>query len=108
ARACTTSTRFVHDPVYPEFMPPEDDVLLAKEQPLPAAVLPTDDSPRYIAESDPEEEPKEDDDKDPIEDPTDYPTDKDDDDDEEESSGDDTDDEDEDKEHLAPADSVPP
>ncbi|GJY45145.1 hypothetical protein Tco_0433358 [Tanacetum coccineum] len=36
---------FVLEPVYPEFMPPEDDVLRAKEQPLPAAVSPIDDSP---------------------------------------------------------------
>ncbi|GKC89535.1 hypothetical protein Tco_1150184 [Tanacetum coccineum] len=61
-------------------MPPEDDVLPAKEQPLPAA-----------------------------EDPAAYPADKDDEEEEEESSGEDADDEDEDEEdHLAPADSVPP
>ncbi|GKC33794.1 hypothetical protein Tco_1046178, partial [Tanacetum coccineum] len=34
-------------PVYLEFMPPEDEVLPAEEQPLPAAVLPTADSPGY-------------------------------------------------------------
>ncbi|GKE82582.1 hypothetical protein Tco_1552582, partial [Tanacetum coccineum] len=32
-------------PVYPEFMPPEDDLLLAEEQPLPTDVSPTTDSP---------------------------------------------------------------
>nr|GEV78505.1 hypothetical protein [Tanacetum cinerariifolium] len=74
---------FVSEHVYPEFMPPEDDILLAEEQPLPAADSPTADSPRYILESNPEEDPKEDD-EDLEEDPADYPTDKDDDDDNEE------------------------
>ncbi|GJU21118.1 hypothetical protein Tco_1154460 [Tanacetum coccineum] len=32
-------------PVYPEFMPEDDEVFLAEEQPLPAAALPTDQSP---------------------------------------------------------------
>ncbi|GKE52538.1 hypothetical protein Tco_1487694, partial [Tanacetum coccineum] len=71
------SPDFVPDPVYPEFMSPEDDVLPAKEQPLPAAVSPTTNSPGYITESDPEEDLKEGD-EDPEEDPTDYPTDRDD------------------------------
>ncbi|GKD23833.1 hypothetical protein Tco_1225536 [Tanacetum coccineum] len=104
---------YVPEPVYPEFMPPEDDVLPAEEQPLPAAVSPTAESPGYITESDLEEDPEEDD-EDPEEDPTDYPTDRDDD-DEEESSGDDADDEEEDEgedeeeeEHLALADSILP
>ncbi|GKG38311.1 hypothetical protein Tco_0457534, partial [Tanacetum coccineum] len=91
-------------------MPPEDDVLLAKEKPLPVAVSPTVDSPGYITESDPEEDPVEDD-EDPEEDPADYPNDRDDD-DEEESSRDNADDKDEDddeeEKHLASADSVPP
>ncbi|GKF27359.1 hypothetical protein Tco_0083253, partial [Tanacetum coccineum] len=80
---------FVSEPVYPEFMPPDN-------------------------ESDLEEDPEEDD-EDPKEDPADYPTDRyddDDEEDEEEPSGDDADDEDEDEEeeeeHPAPADSVPP
>nr|GEX87339.1 hypothetical protein [Tanacetum cinerariifolium] len=104
---------FVPEHVYPEFIPPEDDVLPTEEQPLPATVLPTTDSPGYITESNPKEDPKEEDDKDPKEDPADYPTDRDDEEKEEESSRDDVDDEeeeeDEDEEdHLAPADSVPP
>nr|GEU65188.1 putative reverse transcriptase domain-containing protein [Tanacetum cinerariifolium] len=69
-------------------MPPEDDVLLAEEQPLPA---------------------EEEDHEDPKEDPTDYPTDRDK--EGEESSGDYADDEEEDEdeeEHLAPANSVLP
>ncbi|GKD46239.1 hypothetical protein Tco_1270884, partial [Tanacetum coccineum] len=109
------SPNFVPEPVYPEFMPPEDDVLPAEEQPLPAAVSPTADSPCYITESDLEED-LEEDNEDPEEDPTDYLDDKDDDEEEEdESSRDDADDEEEDEEedgeeeeHLAPADSVPP
>nr|GFA10663.1 hypothetical protein [Tanacetum cinerariifolium] len=81
---------FVPTPVYLEFMPPEDDVLPAEEQPLPTAISPTADSPGYIHESDAEEDPDEDD-EDPEEDPADYRTDKDD--DEEESSKDDADEE---------------
>ncbi|GJW07975.1 hypothetical protein Tco_1570398 [Tanacetum coccineum] len=88
---------FVPEHVYPEFMPPEDDVLPAEEQPLPTAVSPTADSSGYIRKSDPEEDPEEEDDEDPEKDPTDYPTNKDDDDDEEESFGDEADDEEEDE-----------
>ncbi|GJS95349.1 reverse transcriptase domain-containing protein [Tanacetum coccineum] len=93
-------------------MPQEDDVLPAKEQPLPAAASPTAQSPGYVPESSHEEDPEEDD-EDPEEDPADYPTDRDDDEGEEEPSGDDADDEedevkDEEEEHPAPADSVSP
>ncbi|GJS64436.1 hypothetical protein Tco_0679000 [Tanacetum coccineum] len=94
-------------PVYPEYMPPEDNVLLAEEQPLPVAYSPTIKSLGYILESDLEK----DDEKDPEEDPADYPADKGDDGDDEESSDDDDDveedeeDEDEEEEeHLAPVD----
>ncbi|GKA96491.1 hypothetical protein Tco_0818586 [Tanacetum coccineum] len=86
---------FVPEPVYQEFMPPEDDVLPAEEQLLPAAISPTADSPGYIPESDLEEDPKEDNDEDPEEALADYPTHRDDD-EEEEPSGDEADDEDED------------
>ncbi|GJX66953.1 hypothetical protein Tco_0302680 [Tanacetum coccineum] len=101
---------FVPEPVYQEFMPPEDEVFPAEEQPLLAAASPTAQSPGYVPESDLEEDPEEDD-YDPEEDPANYPTDRDDDDDEEEPSGDDADDdedeeEDEEEEHPAPADSV--
>nr|GFA37565.1 reverse transcriptase domain-containing protein [Tanacetum cinerariifolium] len=85
---------YVPEPVYPEYIPPEDDVFPAEEQPLPAAASPTADSPGYIPESDPDEDP-EDDDEDSEEDPADYPADHDDDDEEEEPSGDDADEEDE-------------
>ncbi|GJR72967.1 hypothetical protein Tco_0085332, partial [Tanacetum coccineum] len=104
---------FVLESVYPEFMPPDYEVLPAEEQPLPVAASPTDQSPGYILESDPEEDPKEDD-EDPEEDPADYTADRDDDDDdeEEEPSEDDVDDEDEDEEekeeHPAPADFILP
>ncbi|GKF13285.1 hypothetical protein Tco_0054747, partial [Tanacetum coccineum] len=100
------SPDFVPELVYPEFMPPEDELLLAEEQPLPAAVSPTADSPGYVSESDPEE----DDDEDPEEDPVDYLAD--DGDDEDDSSDDDEDDDvdieedEEEEEHLAPADST--
>ncbi|GKA51202.1 copia protein [Tanacetum coccineum] len=105
------SPEFVPEPVYSEFMPPEDEILLAEEQPLPAA-----DSPGYILESDPEEDPEEDDDEDPEEDPADYPADGGDDgDDRDEPSDDDEDEEvdieaynkeEEEEEHPAPTDST--
>ncbi|GJR10581.1 hypothetical protein Tco_0793233 [Tanacetum coccineum] len=76
---------YVPETVYPEFMPSKDDVLPAEEQPLPAAISPTVDSPGYITESDLEEDPEEDD-EDPKEDLADYPTDKDNDDEEQEES----------------------
>ncbi|GKD18483.1 hypothetical protein Tco_1207641, partial [Tanacetum coccineum] len=104
---------YVPEPVYPEFMSPEDEVFPAEEQPLPAAASPTFDSPGYVPESDPEEDPEEDDDEDLKEDPADYPADGEDDgDDEDESSDDDDDDDvdiegdDEEEEHPAPTDST--
>ncbi|GJR14444.1 hypothetical protein Tco_0797096 [Tanacetum coccineum] len=97
---------FVPEPMYPEYIPQEDEILLAEEQPLPAAASPTADSPGYVLESDPEEEPEEDD-EDPEEDPADYPADRDDDDDDDEDEDEDEDEEEE-EEHPAPADSVPP
>ncbi|GJS08530.1 putative reverse transcriptase domain-containing protein [Tanacetum coccineum] len=85
---------FVPEPVYPEFLPVDDEVFPAEEQPLPAADSPTHQSPGYIPESDPEEDLEEDDEEDPEEDPADYPADR----------GDDDDDDAEEEEHLAPAD----
>ncbi|GJZ80385.1 hypothetical protein Tco_0645379, partial [Tanacetum coccineum] len=83
------SPEFVPEPVYPEFMPPEDVVLPAGEQPLLAAASPTANSPGYVPELDLEEDPEEDDDEDNEEEPADYPTDRGDDgDDEDESSND--------------------
>nr|GEX14141.1 hypothetical protein [Tanacetum cinerariifolium] len=66
---------YVPELVYPKYMPPEDDVFLAEEQPLPIAATPTTDSPGYIPEFDPKGDLKEDEDEDPEEDPADYPVD---------------------------------
>ncbi|GJS50049.1 hypothetical protein Tco_0600170 [Tanacetum coccineum] len=94
---------FVPKPMYPEYIPQEDEILPAEEQPLPVAASLTVDSPGYVPESDPEEEPDEDD-EDPEEDPADYPADRDDDDDDE----DEDEEKEEEEEHPATADSVPP
>nr|GEZ64984.1 reverse transcriptase domain-containing protein [Tanacetum cinerariifolium] len=108
---------YVPEPVYREYIPPEDDVFLAKEQPLPVAASPTAESPRYIPESDPDEDPEEDDDEDLEEDPADYVADHDEEEEKEEPFGDDADeedeeqdedDDDEEEEHPASADSIPP
>ncbi|GJU47581.1 hypothetical protein Tco_1204847 [Tanacetum coccineum] len=116
---------YVPEPMYPEYIPLEDEqVFLAKEQPLPPVVSPTTKSPGYIVESDPEE--YEDDESDQEDGPVDYPMDggDDGDDNDGDSSEDDVDDEDdtededdaneedkdddeeEEEEHLAPADSA--
>nr|GEW85548.1 hypothetical protein [Tanacetum cinerariifolium] len=92
--------------VYPKFIPPENDVLLNEEQPLPVAILPTVDSLGYITESNPEEDLEEEDEEDPMDDPTDYPTNRDD--EEEESSRDNVDDEEEDKGEDEEEEHVPP
>ncbi|GJY38460.1 putative reverse transcriptase domain-containing protein [Tanacetum coccineum] len=89
------SPEFVPELVYPEFMPPEDEVFLAEEQPLLAVVSPTTDSPRYIADSDPEG-----DEEDLEEDPADYHADGGDDDDDDDESSDDDEDDDDDEERL--------
>ncbi|GJW12317.1 putative reverse transcriptase domain-containing protein [Tanacetum coccineum] len=53
----TASPEFVRS-LYTQSSCHKDEILLAEEQPLPAAVLPTADSPGYVHESDPEEEPR--------------------------------------------------
>nr|GEV86572.1 putative reverse transcriptase domain-containing protein [Tanacetum cinerariifolium] len=104
-------------PIYPEYILLEDEhILPAEEQPLPPVVLPTAESPWYVAESDPEEDPEEYEDKETEDSPIDYPMDggDDGDDDDDDLSGDDADDEDKDEEdeedeeeeHLAPTDSA--
>nr|GEU47091.1 putative reverse transcriptase domain-containing protein [Tanacetum cinerariifolium] len=104
---------FVPEPIYPEYIPLEDEhVLPAEEQPLPPVVSPTTESPKYVIESDPEEDSEEYKDDETKDGSVDYPMDGGDyrDDDDGDSSGDDADDEDEDEddeeeeEHLAPAD----
>nr|GFA41733.1 putative reverse transcriptase domain-containing protein [Tanacetum cinerariifolium] len=109
------TTDYIPGPKYPEYLPPADDVLPGEEQPLPATVSPTAESPRYITESEPDMEPKEDDgdDEKSEEDSIEYPTSKGDDDaddDGDDLSDDDADDdeeeessdsEEEEEEHLA-------
>nr|GEX33894.1 hypothetical protein [Tanacetum cinerariifolium] len=110
------SPDYIPGPEYPEYLPPADDMLPAKEHPLLAAVSPTAESPGYITESEPEMEPEENDrDNEKSEgDSIDYPTsggDNDANDDGDDLSEDDADDEDEEEssdseeeqeEHLAP------
>nr|GEV23422.1 hypothetical protein [Tanacetum cinerariifolium] len=108
---------FVPEPIYPEYIPLEDEhVLPAEEQLLPHVVSYTAESPEYVDESDPEEDPEEYKDDETEDGPVDYPMDGGDDidDDDTDSSGDDANDEDEDEEdeeeeeeeHLALADSI--
>nr|GFA09218.1 hypothetical protein [Tanacetum cinerariifolium] len=105
---------FVPEPIYPEYIPLEDeDILSVEEQPLPPVVSPTAESPGYVTESDPEEDPKEYEEDEAKDGPVGYPMDRGDDrdDDDIDSSGYDTDNEDEDKEeeeeeYLASADSA--
>ncbi|GJX24797.1 reverse transcriptase domain-containing protein, partial [Tanacetum coccineum] len=104
---------YVPEPMYPEYIPLEDEhVFSAEEQPLPPVVSPTTKSPGYVTESDPEEDPEEYEDDETEDGLVDYPIDggKDGYDDDGDSFGNNADDEDEDKEeveeYLAPADSV--
>ncbi|GJS30467.1 hypothetical protein Tco_0491087 [Tanacetum coccineum] len=109
---------YVSEPIYPEYIPLEDDhEFSAEEQPLPPIDSPTAESPGYITESDPEEDPEGYEDDETEDGPVDYPMDggDDGDDDDGDSSRDDARDEDEDEEdeedeeeeeHLAPADST--
>ncbi|GJR09272.1 hypothetical protein Tco_0791924 [Tanacetum coccineum] len=103
---------YVPEPIYPEYIPLEDDhEFPAEEQPLPPIDSPTTESPGYVTESDPEEDPEEYEDDETEDGPVDYPMDggDDGDDDDGDSSRDDANDEDEDEEeeeHLAPADST--
>nr|GEY08462.1 putative reverse transcriptase domain-containing protein [Tanacetum cinerariifolium] len=106
---------FMPKPIYPEYIPLEDEnILPVEEQPLPPVVSPNVESPGYVAESDPEEYEDDETEDGPVDYPMDRVDDRDDDDDD--SSGDDTDDEDKDEddedekeeeeEHLAPTDSA--
>ncbi|GJV23026.1 hypothetical protein Tco_1375721 [Tanacetum coccineum] len=108
---------YVPEPIYPEYIPLEDEhEFPAEEQPLPPVDSPTAESPGYVTESDPEEDPEEYEDDETEDGPADYPMDggDDGDDDDGDSSRDDANDEDEDdedeeeeeEEHLAPADST--
>nr|GFB53362.1 hypothetical protein [Tanacetum cinerariifolium] len=55
------SPDYILGPEYPDYLPPADDVFPAEEQPLPAAISPTAESPGYIEDSEPEMDPKEED-----------------------------------------------
>nr|GEV07269.1 hypothetical protein [Tanacetum cinerariifolium] len=99
---------FMTESIYLEYIPLKDEhILPAEEQPLPPIVLPTAESPGYVAESDLEEDLDEYEDDETEDGPVDYPMDEGDDDDGD-LSGDDAADEDDDEEeeHLAPADSA--
>ncbi|GKF60511.1 hypothetical protein Tco_0177297, partial [Tanacetum coccineum] len=108
---------YVPEPIYPEYIPLEDEhEFPIEEQPLPPVDSPTAKSLGYVVESDPEEDPEEYEDDETEDGPVDYPMDggEDEDDDDGDSSGDDADDEDKDEgdkdkedkeeEHLDPAD----
>ncbi|GKE59485.1 hypothetical protein Tco_1498670 [Tanacetum coccineum] len=109
---------YVSEPIYPEYIPLEDEhEFPAEEQSLPPVDSPTtDESPRYVTESDPEEDTEEYEDDETEDGSVDYPMDggDDGDDDDGDSSRDDANDEDEDdedeeeeeEEHLASADSA--
>ncbi|GJY74788.1 hypothetical protein Tco_0479219 [Tanacetum coccineum] len=107
---------YVPEPIYPEYIPLEDDhVLPVEEQPLPPINSPTTESPGYVTESDPEEDPKEYEDDETEDGPVDYPMDGGDDGDDDDGDSsraeadnedEDEEDEEEEEEHLAPADSV--
>nr|GEV01047.1 putative reverse transcriptase domain-containing protein [Tanacetum cinerariifolium] len=107
---------FVPEPIYLEYIPLDEHILPAEEQPLLPVVSPTAESPGYVAESDPEEDPEEYEEDEAEDGPVDYPMDRGDDgddDDDGNSSGYDADDVDEDnedeeeeEEHLASADSA--
>ncbi|GKF65420.1 hypothetical protein Tco_0191937, partial [Tanacetum coccineum] len=113
---------YVPEPIYPEYIPLEEDhefpaeedhEFPAEEQPLPPIDSPTAESPGYVTESDPEEAPEEYEDDETEDGPIYYPMDRGDDgdDDDGDSSRDDAndkdeDEEDEEEEHLAPADST--
>nr|GEX49176.1 putative reverse transcriptase domain-containing protein [Tanacetum cinerariifolium] len=66
---------YVPELVYPKYMPPDDNVFPAEEQPLPVAATPIADSLGYILEFDPKGDLGEDDEEDPEEDPANYPAD---------------------------------
>ncbi|GJT24232.1 retrovirus-related pol polyprotein from transposon TNT 1-94 [Tanacetum coccineum] len=113
---------YVPEPIYPEYIPLEDDHEFPGDGrnshlPTPPIDSPTTESPGYVTESDPEEDPEEYEDDETEDGPVDYPMDggDDGDDDDGDSSRDDARDEDEDEEdeedeeeeeHLAPADST--
>nr|GEY01399.1 hypothetical protein [Tanacetum cinerariifolium] len=103
---------YVPGPMYPEYIPLEDEhILSTEEQLLPPVVSPTAELQEYVAESDSKEDPEDYEDDETEDGLGDYHIDggDDGDDDDGDSSGDDVDNEDvdnEEGEHLAPADSA--
>ncbi|GKF51381.1 hypothetical protein Tco_0147848, partial [Tanacetum coccineum] len=107
---------YVPEPIYPEYIPLEDEhEFSAEEKPILPVDSPNAESPEYVTKSDPEEDPEEYEDDETEDGPVDYPIDRGDDgyNDNGDSSGDDAkeeeDDEDEEEEeedHLAPTDSA--
>ncbi|GKG02619.1 hypothetical protein Tco_0310255, partial [Tanacetum coccineum] len=105
---------YVSEPIYPEYIPLEDEhEFPAEEQPLPPVDSPTTKLPGYVTESNLEEDPEEYEDDETEDGSIYYPMDEGDDgdDDNSDSSRDDANDEDEDEEdeeeeHLAPVDSA--
>ncbi|GJR50849.1 hypothetical protein Tco_1401370 [Tanacetum coccineum] len=102
---------YVPKPIYPEYIPLEDEhEFPAEEQPLPPVDSPTAESPGYVTESDPEKDPEEYEDDETEDGPVDYPMDGgdngDDDGDSFRDDADGEDDDEEEEEHLALADSA--
>nr|GEV59182.1 hypothetical protein [Tanacetum cinerariifolium] len=102
------SPKFVPEPAYLKFIPPEDEVFLAEDQPPLVVVSPTANSPGYIVDSDAKEDPEEDHADYPAKGGDDYDDDDGSSDDDDDDDDDDADDEDkeEDEEHPALTDSI--
>ncbi|GJY77812.1 hypothetical protein Tco_0483613 [Tanacetum coccineum] len=67
---------YVPEPIYPEYIPLEDEhEFPAEDQPLPPVNSPTAESPEYVTVSDPEEDPEEYEDDETEDSPVDYPMD---------------------------------
>nr|GEU72457.1 hypothetical protein [Tanacetum cinerariifolium] len=101
---------YVLEPEYPEYLVPSDAEAPLEDQPLPADASPTIASPRYVANSDPEEDLEDDHANYPADggDGDAEPSDDDDDDDtcdEDKEPFEDKEDDEEEEEHLALADS---
>ncbi|GKD26627.1 hypothetical protein Tco_1232841, partial [Tanacetum coccineum] len=83
---------YVPEPIYPEYIPLENEhVFPVEEQPLPLVDLPAAESPGYVTESDPEEDPEEYEDEETKD---------------ADDEAEDEEDEEEEEEHLAPTDSA--
>ncbi|GJW55989.1 hypothetical protein Tco_0102720 [Tanacetum coccineum] len=100
------SPAYVPGPEYPKYLAPADDEIINEDQPYADYASPVALSPRYVADSDPDEDLEKDSEGGPV----DYPADGGDyDDDDDDSSNDDNEEEEEaleEEEHLALADSV--